>query len=345
MHHASTMIRAKIVFGLIAWFFLALPAMGWDAGGHEIVAWIAQDHLNEMARAKLDALAVKVKGSDGAPFDPVSLATWMDVIKGYHPDMPFAGFFRPWHYVDFGLKPDDPQPVLQPGHDNEQAGNAVCAFQRADVVMRGGTDPYIPSQAIAAAIVLHLIGDVHQPLHATSEFYTVDQRLENDAGGNKKEIINSPVSGAKGAHVNLHYFWDSAWRASWDDSADGVKFDESYSGLVFDPKLVRDFATKIESDYPPDPGTNLEPDFIGWAKESNQVGRDIAYGHLMFGGARTHEVKVSQAYVEEAHRIACQRLVLAGLRLAQYLNETLGSATPSAPPPSWPAGPPAPEIK
>ncbi len=330
-----------LTFFAIGFVVMGRPVFAWDAGGHEIVAWIAQDHLNAQARAALDQMAPKVQGP--ITFNPINLACWMDIIKGHHPGMPFLGLFRSWHYIDFGLKDSDPSPATVPGQDNEEHGNAVLALQRAYVVLQGGTDPYIPSKEIAVAMVLHLVGDIHQPLHAASAFSMRHGRLESDAGGNKVMILNGPITDSKGDRLNLHYFWDASWRASFDSSTNMVSLDSAFDdkGAGIDLQSVRPLAAQFQKEFPPDPALNLEPDFLGWAKESNHLARTIAYAHLMEGPG-SPEVRLNEAYVLEANQLAKQRIVIAGLRLAQLLNETLGAPAKIPPPTPWPAGPPAP---
>jgi hypothetical protein len=221
---------SKRLFPSFVAIFFALTisqsVQAWDAGGHEIVAWVAMDHLNPKAKARLDELTKKLKGP--WPFNPINVACWMDVLKGNHPGMPYLGLYKPWHYIDFGLKDTDPLPALVPGGDNEQSGNAVVAFQRILVVLKGGTDPYIPAPEIAVAMSMHIVGDIHQPLHASTEYYMgPDGKLTTDRGGNRVAILNSPVD-KKGDHLNLHAFWDGAWRLIWDDSTSQVSLDSTY---------------------------------------------------------------------------------------------------------------------
>jgi hypothetical protein len=194
-------------------------------------------------------------------------------------------------------------------------------------------------------MILHLVGDLHQPLHASTEYsFSATHHLETDRGGNFVTILNSPTN-KKGDHLNLHAFWDDAWRVSWDPQSGQVipnpQYDDHGDGVDVDS--VKALAHQWQIDDAPPAGTNLEPDFLAWAKESNQLGRDVAYGRLLHSPG-SHEARVSELYVKDANELAKKRIVLAGLRLAQLLNETIGSDHPGPVPSPWPAGPPAPEI-
>ena len=323
-------------FGLL--FLLA--ALGaphvsaWDEGGHEIIATIADGRLNAKARAAVEALAPQL-ADDGRPYDAVTLACWMDDLRSRTARMPDAGEFLSWHYIDLGLEPGDPQPPLEPGDDNPMHGNAVQALKRAVVVLRGGTDPYVTSPAMACALVMHLVGDVHQPLHAASKYFQSHGREEDDRGGNREGVVNGPWDEPR---FNLHAFWDSAWRATL--GPDGrVQLDDRFKpGRVYHPDEVGALAARMAAEDAPPPDADLEPKFEAWAWESNQVARTFVYPNI----TPTESLKycrLSSGYIRQASQIARGRLVLAAYRLATLLNETLGAENPGPVPPSYPAGP------
>jgi hypothetical protein len=314
----------------------ALPGRAWDPDGHEIVATIAFDQLNPKARAEALALAPEVTGPEKA-YNPVTIACWMDDLRGRHADLPYQGLFFAWHYIDFGLDPHDPVPALEPGRDNETSGNVVTALKRVMVVLQGGSDPYVKSKAMAYAMASHLVGDIHQPLHAAAYFYQdANGRWSNDAGGNRVVVINGPATEAT---YNLHYFWDAAWRVSFDEASGRVVVDPRYEDWTrHDAELVRPLAEELEATLKPDAGTSLYPDFEGWARESNRLAREVVYARLTL--TENHKLaRISAEYTALAQPLARRRLVLAGYRLAALLNATLGAASPGPAPPSYPAGP------
>ena len=327
-------LRAFVAMVLVAAF--SLPCRAWDPDGHMFVATIAFDQLNPKGRAEAQALAAQVVGPHGA-YDPVTVSCWMDDLRGKDSVIPYHGLFLPWHYVDFGLEPSDPMPVLEPGQDNEMSGNIITALKRAMVVLQGGVDPYIKSKAMAYAMVVHLVGDIHQPLHAASEYSRVNGRWQNDAGGNRVNVINGPALEPK---YNLHYFWDAAWRTSFDEASGRVTVDLRHENWnQHDPGLVHALAEELEVSDKPDASVELETDFEAWAKESNQIARDIVYPKLAF--TENHKTaRISAEYVAMANPLARKRLVLAGYRLAALLNATLGADKPEPVPVSYPAGPP-----
>jgi len=322
------------LLALLGLALLPTGAPAWDEGGHEIVATISDGLLNAKARAAVEALAPQVPHK-GQPYDAITMACWMDDLRSRSEPMPDAGLFLSWHYIDIGLDGGDPKPPFEPGDDNPMRGNAVQGLKRAMVVLQGGTDPYITSPAMACAIAMHLVGDIHQPLHASTKYFYSHGREMDDRGGNREGVDNGPLNEPR---FNLHAFWDSAWRATMDDQGH-VMLDERFKpGRVHHPDEIAEVAEEMAHDDAPTAGTDLEPHFDSWALESNQVARSFVYRDL----TPTESLKycrLSSSYITEANRIARQRLVLAAYRLATLLNETLGADHPGPAPAPYPAGP------
>ena len=267
-------------------------------------------------------------------YDAVTLGCWMDDLRK-NTAMPFHGMFLSWHYIDIGIDPGDPQPSLEPGDDNDVHGNVVQALKRAVVVLKGGTDSYIKSKAMACAMAMHLVADIHQPLHCATKYFVSGGVVHQDAGGNKQDVLNGPAGDAR---FNLHAFWDSAWRASFDDASGCVVLDPRYQERgSHDGQDVRSLAETL-AQQPPAPDVDLETRIDQWARESNAIARDFVYRELT-GTESAKYCRLSSVYVSRANALARQRLVLAAWRLALLLNNTLGSDAPIHPPPPYPAGP------
>ena len=313
-----------------------MPAAAWDAEGHELVATMAYHRLNPKAQKAVTELAHEME-NPGQAYDAITLACWMDDLRK-NTAMPHHGMFLSWHYIDLGLDSGDPQPSLDPGDDNEVHGNIVQALKRAVVVLKGGTDPYIKTKAMACAMVMHLVGDIHQPLHCATKYFISGRRLHQDAGGNKEEVLNGPPG--EWGKFNLHAFWDSAWRASFDEASGCVVLDPRYQDEgVHDPQNVRLLAEAL-AQQPPSPGADLETHIDTWARESNDLARDFVYRELTVTESKK-ECRLSSVYVSKANTLARQRLILAAWRLATLLNNTLGADDPIQPPPPYSAGPPS----
>lgn len=330
----ARLFRLALAFLLIApW--MQKPLVAWDAGGHELVATMAYDRLNPKARKAVTDLAREMQNPEQA-YDAITLACWMDDLRK-NTAMPYHGMFLSWHFIDIGIDPGDPRPSFEPGDDNDVHGNVVQALKRAVVVLKGGTDPYIKTKAMACAMVMHLVGDIHQPLHCATKYFVSGGQLHSDAGGNKEEVINGPPGDAR---FNLHAFWDSAYRASFDEASGCVVLDPQYQEQgLHDPQKVLTMVEALELQ-PPFPGADMETHIDQWARESNAIARDFVYRELTATDNKKY-CRLSSGYVAQARQIARARLEFAAARLAVLLNDTLGSDAPIQPPPPYPAGPPS----
>jgi hypothetical protein len=323
--------RLVVAFLVIA-PLIQKPVVAWDAEGHELVATMAYSRLNPKAQKAVTELAHEME-STGQAYDAITLACWMDDLKK-DTAMPYHGMFLSWHYVDIGIDSGDPQPSLEPGDDNEVHGNIVQALKRAVVVLKGGTDPYIKSKAMACAMVMHLVGDIHQPLHCATKYFISGGHLHSDAGGNKEDLLNGPPGTRTPgeAKFNLHAFWDSAYRASFDEASGRVVLND-------DPDPFGRKVRELQNGRVPAP-PELEPDFDAWARESNAIARDFVYRELTTTESKKN-CRLSSVYISRSNTLARQRLCLAASRLATLLNHTLGADGPIQPPPPYPAGPPS----
>lgn len=308
-------------------FFAPYVSRAWDPYGHMMVAQVAYDRLNPRAKAAVDGLAAEIKSPD-ASYTFVTLACWMDDLRTEDPKIPFSGQFKPWHYITWGHKESDANPPLELGNDEEsKKGNVIIGLKRSLAVLKGGSDPEIPDKAHALAILIHLTGDVHQPLHCGSRYFNENGKTANDAGGNRVAIDNAPtidIGLGKPLKPNLHSFWDAAYRAKFDTKKDMAIIEENYADYTKkDMELLKPLLAGLDK-YAPEPGVSMEPDFVAWAKEGNKLAADFAYAKLPRLSKDRYAV-VDDLYTIKSVELARAQIVLAGHRLAALLNSTLGS--------------------
>ncbi len=310
----------------LAALIFADSARAWDAPGHEAVDAIAYAHLNPKARDEVDRLAALLPHSR-RPYNGITVGCWMDDIRS-DASVPSYGLFKSWHYIDIPIDSRDPMPSFEPGADNEKKGDAVQGFKRALVVLEGGTDPFVKDAPMALAIVEHLAGDLHQPLHCATKYFYSHGTLRDDKGGNDEFVVNGPANDPK---FNLHAFWDRAYRATFDSVSGVVEIDpDANAGGAALAAELRDERV--------DPSL-VTTDVDAWARESNAIARDFVYRDLTAADSPKF-CRIGNAYAVKARATARSQIERAGLRLARVLNETLGAATPPPVPPSFPAGPP-----
>jgi hypothetical protein len=296
---------------------LAAPARAWDDGGHKIVDAIAYAHLNPQAKQAVDQLAAQLHASRGA-YDAITLGCWMDDIRD-DPAVPDVRKFRTWHYIDIPIDLTAPKPPFDPGTDTALHGNAVQGLKRALAVLKGGTDPYIPDKPTALAMIMHLVGDIHQPLHCATSMILVHGRQVDDRGGNLEIVTNGPPGVD---NFTLHRFWDQAYRAAFDDSTGNVRIEE----FKLDDALLADCDADQRKQGSGSPIWR-EPNFDLWARASNSIARHVVYPGVA-NSENPKECRLSSAYVAQARMWSRAQLDAAGQRLATLLNETLGGEIP-----------------
>ena len=289
-----------------ALLLLALPLQAWNATGHRIVSAIAYDHLTAKARARVDELLRQhpdfktLAGRDAF----LAASVWPDTIKGDNrfyddtranvqptPLLPaFAGVgfldmarHTNWHYVDLPFSPD--RTPVEP----TQSPNALIELRR------------ILKEASLTVFdlpwLVHLTGDVHQPLHCTSRF-TKSQPM-GDQGGNLVYI--NPGR-------NLHAFWDDL--AGSDTTND----------------YVNRYAAEITAEFVKTNGRRprLSKDPRKWVDEGLALDKAEVYTFGPETGSREHPLPLPAGYEDNARRIARIQLAKAGFRLATALNAQLG---------------------
>eukprot|EP00274_Cyanoptyche_gloeocystis_P001601 CAMPEP_0196663426 /NCGR_PEP_ID=MMETSP1086-20130531/52809_1 /TAXON_ID=77921 /ORGANISM="Cyanoptyche gloeocystis , Strain SAG4.97" /LENGTH=278 /DNA_ID=CAMNT_0041999235 /DNA_START=147 /DNA_END=983 /DNA_ORIENTATION=+ len=217
--------------------------------------------------------------------DFMSAACWPDDVKG-------RGLvaFDQWHFVDNPLIKDD---VKGPAVPAEARQNVVWAIQQAVNTLKnahGGTY----EKAFMLRMLLHFVGDVHQPMHCVSLF---DKEFpDGDAGGNKYRVGSE----------NLHALWDG-----------GAGMFQGFPPRPLDYKTkehIRSLADEIIKNHPRSDFKDWqEMDPEQWASESFELAREHAY-------VTPENQTPSNEYMSEVRLLSQERVALGGYRLAQLLN-------------------------
>lgn len=194
----SRLLNRTIALLAVAWFIVVLPepALAWGNEGHEIITAIARSYLTPAARTKIDALLAADGDTLTAP-DLLSRSTWADAWRA-------AGHRETaqWHYADIEVDRPDVKAACfgYPTPDRPaSAGPAQdCVIDRVSAFAAELADPSTPQaeRILALKYVLHLVGDLHQPLHAADN---------HDRGGN---CVRLALGGSR--TTNLHSYWDTA---------------------------------------------------------------------------------------------------------------------------------------
>jgi hypothetical protein len=206
---------------------------------------------------------------------------------------------RKWHYIDQPFEPAG-QPAWVSAVEPD-AENIRTAYRLNLATLAGDASP--AEKAVALCWVLHLTGDVHQPLHTITLFTAEFPR--GDHGGNSFHVRAKETSSPIGLHV------------IWDDLVLGSSHF----------RTVHNKAIKLRNEFPADslPGLEQSPSpagFEAWLRESYEAGRDVAYRNgALLGSPRKDDAPVlPEGYLKAAKLLAEQRIVMAGYRLAGVLR-------------------------
>ena len=295
----AAMIRLTHIL-ITAFLLFSSPAQAWNAAGHRIVAAIAWQQLDPDTRSWLnqalqqhpdaDSWRKRAKSEDAEALF-YEAATWPDDIRndpryydeGREEATPaIKGLIdqarhKDWHYVDL-----DPQ------------GKAVSGQlpRRLRELRQGLASSNNPAYIRwALPWLLHLVGDLHQPLHIGQH---------GDEGGNAVEIEN-PYN-PRQPFTNLHTYWDDLPGPPW---LRGKRLEARVRGLL--------------ERYPAPRPASIDR----WIEESHTLLRQ-AYPNT----AGSLLLQIDEAFRQESQKISERQLVAAGYRLGTLLNEITSRRVP-----------------
>ena len=299
---------------------LQLPSFAWNDLGHMTVAYVAYQQLKPITRNRVDELLklnpehdlwltllpVGASDEDKRMMVFMIAATWSDRIKqnshytadgtqgGNRPPgdgtasqnigYPDLAMHKYWHFIDQPFSQDGTviAPVPTPNVQTQiDAFRSVLASTSPDAL-----------KSYDLAWLLHLVGDVHQPLHCVSRFGKTQKAGDN--GGNSVKVCN-PQCGGK-----LHAFWDDALGTGKSPTA-AIKVGKSLNAAA--AKLAATMET------------------AAWVEESFQAAQAKVYQKPIGAGAGPFPITL--AYRKNAGALAQKRVALAGARLANLLNSEL----------------------
>ncbi len=246
-------------------------AAAWGAQGHRLVARIAETRLDPQAQAEVNRLLATEPGATLS-----SIAPWADQLRTEDPDLGkrSAG----WHYVNMA---EDGCAYDPPKHCRN--GDCVIEALKTQSAILANRNLADAQRLQALKFVVHLLGDMHQPMHAG---------YGHDKGGNTYQLQFNERG------TNLHSLWDSgmfyALQLDDDQFLQRLQALPAPTGIVA-PRLQRDAAQ--------------------WAEQSCR----IATREGVYPAKRT----VDEDYTNTWRPVAEAQLRLAGERLAALLNELL----------------------
>jgi hypothetical protein len=307
----------------VAFVLLLSPVRAWPWGceGHQAIAMIAEKHMTAHALAKSNQLLRT------QPIDPTlprfcsaqgldlmaDSSTWADDLRRVRPE---AG---PWHYID--IPRDAPRSAMAASCPASTGCVTSALAHQIELLRSASTDPRVRADALR--FVIHLVGDLHQPLHCVSN---------NDMGGNCVPIDffgNAPVE------KNLQY-------ETYAPNLHGI-WDFSIIQRIKGPAALAQWAAALDQKFRSQDdawekaGVNVDD----WAWESHELADAVVYAklpvaipverpvpvkgcgddnHISTRMLDLHE-QVWQPYVNAVAPAIDEQIAKAGVRLAMVLNQ------------------------
>jgi hypothetical protein len=330
-------------------FCVSSVAHAWDNVGHMAVAGLAYDELTTEQQDRLVAILKNHPKlnfiTEGFP-DPnidgrdlvMAAATWPDLARshvsksgtpdgiidnGYEEKDPAIkevkfddGFLhRGWHFIDNSLWIGNGTPPQLPKPPEVNAVGVVKVL-----ITQLKSNESDKEKAYDLGWLLHLVGDLHQPMHAVNGISAT--LPEGDRGGNLVEI-----KGATDGASELHAFWDEVL----GKTAPSEKTPPHHPHLEKDVATADDVIADVQKLRLYKIDNNLDP--TAWANESLQLAKRDAYD-LNFvpitverpgNSEPTQKLQTTldAEYGVSAKRVARKQLRRAGHRLALILKDIL----------------------
>lgn len=258
---------------------VARPACPWGDNGHIAVAKIADHFLTAQARAAIKELLPQNHIYDR------SIAVFADAYK----HTPAGEHTRAWHYVDIPLDAT----AYDPARDCRNDNCVVVQLPLQRAVLRDRTKPLAERQ-LALKLVVHFVGDVHQPLHCAER--------NHDAGGNEVAVRLRDQHGIR----NLHSVWDNDLLDELLEGKDPEEWGAAQSAQIAPAERTASAA---------------EMDPMQWALEGHTLAVDFAYAGVP--EKSPSPASLNAKYITAAREVVARQLRKGGVRLAQALNADL----------------------
>lgn len=326
-------IRCVLLMTFLSSVLFPTAAGAWNETGHMTVALIAYRQLSDTQKQKVAEilkahphykLRLNAEVPEGVNADEwafLKAATWPDFVRPSRPGSP-EEFYKgpeitrfhqgPWHFVEYPYVPEKERKTIDPTTLPARKEPNVITALALNAKALAAADAKTEDRAVALAWIEHLVGDIHQPLHACT-FYSA-QYPTGDKGGNDVAIRDGG-----GPPMKLHHYWDDALGTSW-----------AYGAPDF-------LATDIAETYPRARLPELAKDtsYESWADESHTYA--IAFAHLN-GSLKSAAMSLVDSkqippeqvpslppsYAGNARDVSKRRVAAAGYRLAEEIRKALG---------------------
>ena len=332
--------------------FVPLRGFAWGEIGHRVVARIASRYLDLQARdAILDLLKADSKLNPGyysATCPDVALLADKTVLNDSEAaifverglaciaawaDPPLKKervYTSNWHFVDIPVNLRGPNGPVLSSFDvarecrmNDKRGDcAFLALKRLKPVLANHKE-LSGSRAEGLKFIVHIIGDLHQPLHCITDKKDANDLSDHgDIGGNLKIVQFNVPTWDDNANKDVNPRWEQQWNlhSVWDEGLIDAYMDreklteDSYVTQLLKP-LIQNTADLVKLQ---------GGDSLAWMNESYSIAIKKAYNLPPFD-SNYHGYILQPSYYDANHDVVNRQLVAGGVRLAAFLNKTFAS--------------------
>jgi hypothetical protein len=259
----------RFILSIILFGYLPFNSMAWGVQGHRIVGQIAESYLTPKAKLAIQ----QILGNES-----IAMASnWADLIRS---DTEYS-YLSPMHYINFPDGLSYGQMKIYLAQDT-----AADVYTELTFLVRQLKNSNLvkDKQVMYLRLLIHLVGDVHQPMHVS--------RAE-DEGGNRIRVMwfREPTS--------LHAVWDDKLidfqQLSYTEYANAINFSTVNQRQAWQREPISQ-----------------------WLFESNQIAEKL------YSEINQNEQKLSYRYNYDHIAILNNQLLKGGVRLAGLLNEIFG---------------------
>jgi hypothetical protein len=279
----TLIVGGAVLIGFLT--FAVVPrAFAWGTEGHRVTGMVASELLTPRARIRVNQIIAGGDLSDIALYMDINRKELSEKIPGS----------EKWHY--------DNQPVCKTLTFEQYCPKDECASAKIPMVakvLKEGDAPNL-DRAMALRFLVHMIGDIHQPLHAADD---------GDLGANLKFVLIPESDLGR----RLHGVWDT----------DIVK--RALRGAN-ETAYAKDLLQRFKDSVPAWQGGTVRD----WMNESHSLSKYVTYAKLpKFECGKPWEstivspVPLTEEYMKVAADTVPAQLAKAGARIAYMLNQAL----------------------
>ena len=260
--------RFLLVMSLLAAYgMMPESTLAWGRIGHRVAAAMAEERLSPAARASVRALL-------GPGITLADASTWADEQQ----EIPDSG---QWHFVNV--------PLREGRYDRRYCQSGGCIVSKIEEFRQTLLNPKAERlrKQRALKFLIHLVADLHQPLHVGNN---------GDKGGNSLQVRFF------GEGSNLHRVWDSQVIERHTKNEQVWLWDFDF---IANPRRVKEWSRGAPAD---------------WATETLQLAKK-AYCLPGSESPMPNGAAIGNAYYRFALTTVQRQLAISGVRISFMLNE------------------------